>query len=757
MEPLPSTDAQGETALSGVYVVGDLKGVPLLKFAADSGARAVQRIAAERRGAPPRTPEEGLDLLILGVGVAGAAAALEAQKAGLRFAVIEAAEPFFTIANFPKAKPIFTYPTEMTPAGDLPLTANVKEALLEDLRSRWAASGIVPVAGRAERLGRGGAGWDVLLTDGRILSARRAVVALGRSGNSRRLGVPGEDRDRVTNRLHDPRDHAGRRVLVVGGGDSALEAAVALAEGGARVLLSYRKKEWSRPKSDNLDRLNDFLEKNPPRGEDDPSRGTLRLALGTRVVDIGEADVTLESDGGLREKVPNDAVFVLIGREAPVEFFRRSGLPLIGDHRAAGWAAAALFMVFLAGLYDWKAGGFLEFLWARWTYRGGVPEALSRAGGAVAAWVADRRTLFGTVAVSMKSRSFYYTLVYTALVGFFGWRRVRRRPSPYVKRQTLTLFLVQLIPLFLLPEIILPWLGYNGFFTGGWREALGDRLFEKYISSADYAAGLWPAWGHPRAYWRAYGFILAFPLNVYNVFTEHPNAVWLGICFLQTFVLIPWAIYYFGKGGYCGWVCSCGGLAETLGDAQRTKMPHGPAANKWNMVGQVFLAGAGALLVLRVLSWVWPGGALEQIFGLFFEGKNAAHRLVNPFSYKWTVDILAGGVIGVGLYFKYSGRVWCRFACPLAALMHVYARFGRFRILADKKKCISCNVCTSVCHQGIDVMNFANKGLPMADPECVRCSACVADCPTGVLSFGRLDAAGAPGPVDELSARVEPR
>jgi ferredoxin len=83
--------------------------------------------------------------------------------------------------------------------------------------------------------------------------------------------------------------------------------------------------------------------------------------------------------------------------------------------------------------------------------------------------------------------------------------------------------------------------------------------------------------------------------------------------------------------------------------------------------------------------------------------------------------------------------VWCRFACPLAALMHIYARFSRFRILADKKKCISCNVCTSVCHQGIDVMNFANKGLPMQDPECVRCSACVQSCPTGVLSFGEVD------------------
>ena len=71
--------------------------------------------------------------------------------------------------------------------------------------------------------------------------------------------------------------------------------------------------------------------------------------------------------------------------------------------------------------------------------------------------------------------------------------------------------------------------------------------------------------------------------------------------------------------------------------------------------------------------------------------------------------------------------------------MHVYARFSKFRIFADKKKCISCNVCTAICHQGIDVMSFANKGVPMADPQCVRCSACVEACPTGVLQFGQVD------------------
>ena len=217
-------------------------------------------------------------------------------------------------------------------------------------------------------------------------------------------------------------------------------------------------------------------------------------------------------------------------------------------------------------------------------------------------------------------------------------------------------------------------------------------------------------------------------------------------------MLIPLAVWRWGKGAYCGWICSCGALAETLGDTQREKMPHGPGWNRLNAVGQVFLAAAFALLVLRVAAWALPSSGLGTLFDLFAEGRDAQGRLVNPVSYKWFVDVLFAGVLGVGFYFKYSGRVWCRFACPLAALMHIYARFSRFAIVADKPKCISCNVCTSVCHQGIDVMSFANRGLPMQDPQCVRCSACVQSCPTGVLQFGQVSREGSLISVDSLLA-----
>ena len=229
--------------------------------------------------------------------------------------------------------------------------------------------------------------------------------------------------------------------------------------------------------------------------------------------------------------------------------------------------------------------------------------------------------------------------------------------------------------------------------------------------------------------------MLAWPLLIYNVFTEQPNYAWLAISFVQTFVLIPLIVWRWGKGAYCGWLCTCGALAETLGDQHRRKMPHGPGWNRLNMLGQAVLAFAFALLGLRIAGWVLGPQSLPARW--FTKG----YETIPYLNYQWSVDLFLSGVLGVGLYFWFSGRTWCRFACPLAALMHIYARFSRFRIFAEKSKCISCNVCTSVCHQGIDVMSFANKGAPMADPQCVRCSACVQECPTGVLSFGRYGGA----------------
>jgi NosR/NirI family transcriptional regulator, nitrous oxide reductase regulator len=746
VEKLPDTRADGTTAVAGVRIVGDLTGIPLLKFSSDTGARAVQAILAEPDFRSDGGRQEGvLDVAIVGGGVSGVAAAMEARKAGLDFRIFEASETFSTVVNFPKGKPIYTYPVGMTPAGDLQFRSEVhpKEALLEDLDRQRRRAGVEITHARIEKIERRGGVLHLLDGEGGQTRARRAIVAIGRSGNHRRLGVPGEDLDKVFNRLYDPKEFAGKRALVVGGGDSALETAIALAGSGAHVTLSYRKKEFSRPKPENVEKLR-VLEKNPsaPVGVEhptservttatgsflktDPSHpGSVRLALGTEVVRIEPEHAVLKDASGRETRLENDVVFTMLGREAPLDFFRRSGIPIRGEWNAATWAGFVAFLLFCVFLYNWKAGGAVNrYFQTHQLFPYNVPP-LSR----------DPATLAGTLSISLGDPGFYYSLAYCMAVLAFGIRRIRRRKTPYVTLQTTVLTLIQWIPLFVLPFVVLPWLGHNGAFDSGFGATFADNLFPK----ADSAL-------HGREYWRAFGFILAWPLFIWNVFSWKPMTWWLAISFVQTFVLIPLIIRRWGKGAYCGWICSCGALSETLGDAHRQKMPHGPLWNRMNMVGQAILAAALLLFAGRAISWTWPGTRIGGAAQRFYDGLLSGWRPLGlELNYYHVVDIFLAGIVGVGFYFWFSGRVWCRFACPLAALMHVYTRFSKFRIFPEKAKCISCNVCTSVCHQGIDIMNFANKGLPMEDPECVRCSACVQMCPTGVLAFGRYDGKGLP-------------
>jgi thioredoxin reductase/polyferredoxin len=729
VEKLPEANEDGTTAVPGVRIVGDLTGIPLLKFSADTGAKAVFAILKEedfqkRKGQDP----EVLDVAIIGAGVSGISAAMEARKAGLRYAVFEATQEFNTIQNFPKAKPIYTYPTEMTPAGQMQFTADIKEALLEELERQKGDLEIQKAhVDRVERQG------DLLLVHAgdkknpKVVKALRVIIGIGRSGNYRALGCAGEKLDKVYHRLYDPKEYKGKNVLVVGGGDSALESAIALGLAGAAVTLSYRNKEFARPKPDNIEKLR-ALERNPdadvsieePSSERvntpmtsnmvDGKHGTIQIMMSSKPKEIRPDSAVLIDAGGSEVVLPNDVVFAMIGREAPLDFFRRSGIPIRGEWRPVTYLTFAAWFLFCLFVYTWKGGTQLnEYFTKHQLFPFGLPSL-------------GESALGQSLTEAVRQPSFYYTLAYTTAIWLFGWKRIKRRNTPYITRQTLTLMVVQLIPLFLLPYIILPWMGHAGVFSSGFGKTVGDNLFPD------------------QSWWRAFGFILAWPLFVWNLFNWKPLSWWLVIGLVQTFVLIPLIVRRWGKGAYCGWICSCGALAETLGDTHRQKMPHGPKWNRVNLVGQVILLWALLLFVARIVLWNWPNSGFGHAMQAFYDATFYAH---STWDYYHLVDIFLAGVVGVAMYFWFSGRVWCRFACPLAALMHLYARlFTKFRIFADKKKCISCNVCTSVCHQGIDIMSFANKGMPMSDPECVRCSACVQSCPTGTLTFGYLGSAG---------------
>lgn len=695
--------ADGVTNVPGLWIAGDLAGVPLLKFAIDSGARAVRAIAA---GLDRDCDRSIPHLVILGAGPAGLNAALEARALGLTHLVLEAASPLATITAFPVAKPIYTYPRAYEPAGALRVSARVKEPLLDELHAQ--ADGIEVRRAHALCVTREKGRMRIELEGEPPLYAHRVLVAIGRAGEHRRLGIPGETLGHVSDRLHDPGAFAGRKVVVVGGGDTAAESAVAIARAGGAVTLVHRGAELVRPLAETVARVRALAGDGP---------GRIRARFRSEVAEITAHDVAVRGSGGGTERVTADAVFVLIGREPPLAFLRRSKVSISGERGPRQWWAFAAFLAFCAWLYDWKSGGFFGALWSRlhwWPTT--ISHDLASLGGAVAEQSGDPRTLLGMLAIGASSPAFWVTFAYSLVVLGFGVRRIRRRATPYVRLQTWTLIAIQVVPLFLLPEIVLPLLGANGLLPA----PLADALFPVV------------SYGHGREYWRAYGFILAWPLNVYNVFTHEPLWAWIGIGAVQLFVLLPLGVWRFGKGFYCGWICSCGALAETLGDDHREKMPHGPRWNRLNLAGQAILGVAILLLLVQVLGWVIPG---DDPFGALVEGPLMT-------GWKWGVDVALGGVLGLGAYFWFSGRTWCRFFCPLAALLHVYARFSRFAIVPEKARCISCNQCTTVCHMGIDVMAPAQRGEPMRDPECVACSACVHACPTGVLQFGQVDGRG---------------
>ena len=425
VEKLPESNQDGTTVLPGVRIAGDLTGIPLLKLSADSGAKAVFAILAEKNFQSRRDPEL-LDVAIIGGGVAGMSAALEAKKAQLRYTVFEAARAFSTIHDFPKQKPIYTYPSELKLTGQMQLSADVKESLVDELEKQ--ASGLVVEKANVERVEKKG---DLLLVHagGKTIAALRVIIAIGRSGNYRKLACAGETLDKVYHRLYDPNDYRGKNALVVGGGDSALETAIALGRAGASVTLSHRGAEAHAAQA---------------RQRRGAARvGRTRAALVEVEGDSADTEVLLDG-----ETLPNDVVFAMIGREAPLDFFRRSGIPIRGEWRPITYIGLAAWLAFCFFVYNWKGGTTLnEYFSKHKLFPFGLPSL-------------GPSPLARALTEAVRQPSFYYTLAYTTAILLFGIQRIRRRKTPYITLQTLTLMAVQAVPLFLLPYIVLPWMGY---------------------------------------------------------------------------------------------------------------------------------------------------------------------------------------------------------------------------------------------------------------------------------------------------------
>lgn len=380
---LPAIDERMEaTTVPGLFLAGEITGFALVRTAVQHGVQVSREIARRSRAAVGRADpgDRGgavavaetsvLDLAIVGAGPAGLACALAAREQGLSFQVLEQ-QPLLggTVAGYPRRKLVMTQPMELPLHGRLERLEYAKEELVE-LWQQLAVEHDLPVALGCEvkAVRRCDDGTFVVTTQNGQWQARHVVMALGRRGSPRRLGVPGEELPKVSYGLLDAHGHAGRRVLVVGGGDSAVEAALALAEQpGAEVALSYRKPAFFRLKARNERNLQQAV-----------AAGRLQLLLGSEVQRI-EADAVVlaqHTDRGVRElTLPNDEVFVLAGGNPPFPLLEAAGVSFDPSHRpAATLPRADNLGPLLAALSAVLAGALFLVAFALW-FRGyyGLP------------------------------------------------------------------------------------------------------------------------------------------------------------------------------------------------------------------------------------------------------------------------------------------------------------------------------------------------------------------------------------------------
>ncbi|MDX1385428.1 MAG: NAD(P)-binding domain-containing protein, partial [Thermoanaerobaculia bacterium] len=317
-----------ETTVPGIYVAGELGGLALVRNAVRQGREVVERIS-DCRGAEPA--QEGVvDLAIVGAGPAGLSAALTARAAGLSFEVLEQEKSFGgTVLNYPRRKLVLTEPVELPPFGALERREYLKEELLEFFSSMVEQTELPVSFGRRVREVERVNGHFELRTDASTTRARHVLLSLGRRGNPRRLGVPGEESSKVMYRLIDAESYSGERILVVGGGDSAAEAVIGLArQQENRVWLSYRKEKLVRLKQKNLDKIDRLIE-----------AGRVEPLFSSNVLEIRPESVLLAVEGEGEVEIPNDYVFVFAGGEPPYKFLRSMGVRFPGDAEEPAAAA----------------------------------------------------------------------------------------------------------------------------------------------------------------------------------------------------------------------------------------------------------------------------------------------------------------------------------------------------------------------------------------------------------------------------------
>jgi thioredoxin reductase (NADPH) len=317
---IPTLSPNFETNVAGIFIAGELGGMGLIRNAVEQGSQAaseVTKLVRQLKGAP----EDMLDVVVVGAGPAGIAASLSAKQDNLNFVTIEQDSLGGTVSHFPRNKIVMTAPVNLPLVGKVKFRETSKEALLEFWQNIIEKTALkINFDERLEDIETLKVGFKLTTNKGQYFT-KTVLLGLGRRGTPRTLNVEGEALPKVVYRLIDPGQYTGQKVLVVGGGDSALEAATSIAEqAGSHVILSYRSDSFNRAKSENRQKV-----------EQAERQGQLTVMLRSSVKKISPDDVVIEQDGK-QACFANDAVIVCAGGILPTPFLQKIGISIETKH-----------------------------------------------------------------------------------------------------------------------------------------------------------------------------------------------------------------------------------------------------------------------------------------------------------------------------------------------------------------------------------------------------------------------------------------
>jgi len=312
----PEINRNYESNISGIHIIGDLSGVPLLKNAVNMGHDLIEKIGPTLKSA--ELAEDEYHLVIVGAGGAGLAAALAAKDMGLRYLVIEQKIPGNTIESFFKGKEIFAEPEALPNRSRLWVEHSVKEELLDHWNKTIREEDLnVHQNEQLTGITREGARF-VAETSKTNYKCSKIVLSMGRSGTPRMLDVPGEDLAKVHYVLADPDDFTDQKIAIVGGGDTSLEAAIALAPHND-VTLIVRAKSITRAQKANIERVKSLVDS-----------GKIKLSAQSAVTAIRENEIDIKT-GDAQQTLANDHLFIMIGSTPPDKFLKKLRVRNIGD------------------------------------------------------------------------------------------------------------------------------------------------------------------------------------------------------------------------------------------------------------------------------------------------------------------------------------------------------------------------------------------------------------------------------------------